>query len=72
MVSVKWEGKKTGEMWVWRFWLLGLPKMDLLSLNRCRLHLKVFFLSDITNIYGTMATDDAWMGTYQEISWHTS
>jgi hypothetical protein len=50
----------------------GASKDDLLSLNRCRLYLKAYFLSDITNGYGTMVTDDAWMGRYQEIHWHTS
>jgi hypothetical protein len=48
-----------------------VTKDDLSSLNRYKLYLKEFFLSDITNGYGTMVTDDAWMGRYHEIPWHS-
>ncbi len=50
----------------------GATKEDLLSLNRCRLHRKAYFLSDITNGYGTMITDDAWMVRVHSLPQQTS
>jgi hypothetical protein len=50
----------------------GASKTELLSLNRCRLHLKAYFLSDITDGYGTMIAADAWTGRYQALPCHTS
>jgi hypothetical protein len=54
------------------FLLAGASKEKLLSLNWCRLYLKAYFLSDITNGYGTRITDDIWMGRYRSLSWHSS
>jgi hypothetical protein len=54
------------------FLFAGASKEELLSLNLCRLHLRAYFLSDITNGYGTLITDDAWMGRYQPLSWPSS
>jgi hypothetical protein len=49
------------------FFNAGATKADLTALNRCRLHLKAYFLSDISNGCGSMISDDAWMGRYQAI-----
>ncbi len=38
------------------------PIDDLLRINRCRLYLRAFYLSDITDGFGTQLSEDAWMG----------
>jgi len=38
------------------------PIDDLLQINRCRLYLRAFYLSDITDGFGTQLSEDAWMG----------
>jgi len=35
---------------------------DLIALNRCRLYIYAFHLSDVTSGDGTAITDEAWLG----------
>jgi hypothetical protein len=40
----------------------NVPDSELLSINRCRLFLQAFFLSDIADGSGIYITDEAWQG----------
>jgi hypothetical protein len=59
-------------MLMYEFFNAGATKVELSSLNRCRMHLKAYFLSVITNGFGTIISNDAWMGRYHDIPWHMS
>jgi hypothetical protein len=52
---------------------LGLMREQLAGLNRCRLFLKAFWLSDIVDGTGNFLRDEAWIGQpinlHRESSW---
>lgn len=45
----------------------GANKEELLALNRCRLYLQAYFLSDLVDGSGSYLLDDAWHGHLQEV-----
>jgi hypothetical protein len=61
--DIDFEPHREGDRPIMDFWVgLNIPDPIIRSLNRCRLFLQAFYVSDISDGFGTHITEDAWNG----------